>query len=96
VTKLLGKKHTYFARQYGIPSYIAKEVNEWMDEPAKWRPGCAHRTERHSINDCEEIAEIIAQKYGEENREFAYNACQLHREKDRESENCGCKPLFEG
>jgi len=74
-----------------------------MDEPARWQPGCAHRTERHSSDDCLDIAiEIYNEALGETgDRELAFSkalqalsACELHRELDRVYERCGCKSLY--
>jgi hypothetical protein len=92
---MLRKEHNYYADEEGIPNQISNEVNRWMDKPSISKPGCFHRTERHSTKDCSIIADKLANEYGEEARELAYLACQIHRKKDRETEKCGCKQLYD-
>jgi hypothetical protein len=74
-----------------------------MDEPSKVFPGCLHRKLRHSPEDCEEIALKVLfeelEKTGnlriaKSKAEQAYVVCQIHRETDRETENCGCRELY--
>ncbi|RLE54448.1 MAG: hypothetical protein DRJ40_10810 [Thermoprotei archaeon] len=71
----IGREHVRKCIELGIKREICKEVNKWIDEPVKQKPGCNHRKHRHDLEACIEIA----QEYKSlEERLEAFLACVQH------------------
>ena len=89
-------EHNRICEARGFDSNRCKEINKWMDAPSSEYPGCPHRNFRHSKKDCDFVAkEILATTNNVDISIEAEQICMLHRKIDRESDGCGCKPLFE-
>ena len=87
------KEHHIFCTNNGISFEICDAVNEYMDYPSQFTPGCTHRRERHDFDTCKKLA-----YRGRTNMEALdyFNACEAHRDLDRSnSDNCGCLGLFQ-
>jgi hypothetical protein len=85
------REHNKKCESKGISPEVCNTTNEWMDAPAKAGGGCTHREKRHSPIDCVKWAlsgnpkEAIGR----------YNACQVHRQADKETDRCGSESLQE-
>lgn len=84
------REHNKRCESKGISSRICDKTNEWMDAPSRDGGGCAHREKRHSSVNCLQWA-LLNPKEAKQR----YDACQIHREADRETDSCGSESLRE-
>ena len=86
------REHDAYCEINGIDKEICTLTNRWMDAQSQTSPGCSHRELRHSSFDCFNWSSLGNTDYETSNR---LQACLLHRELDRRTGKCGCKPLYE-